>query len=216
MSQQARRRTVQGERTRSGILKVAVDVASEEGLEGLTIGRLAEALEMSKSGLYAHFGSKEELQLAAIETAHEIFTQTVILPALQSPEGLERVWGLCEYRLLSMQKRVFRGGCFFVATATEFDGRPGAVRARLEELWRGWMGRLQASIQVAQQQGQLVAEADPALLAFQLVALAAGANIVNELLGEPQTLEHARAAIRTTLLQWATPEGKRLLLHDHA
>src|SRR5438132_11852451 len=114
-----RGRAAQGERTRQAILAVAVNVASVEGLEGLTIGRLATELGMSKSGLFAHFGSKEELQLATIEAAREIFIEEAVRPSLEARRGLPRLWRLCETWLAYAQREVFRGGCFFTAASLE-------------------------------------------------------------------------------------------------
>src|SRR5215475_2731198 len=102
-----------GVRTRESILRVAVDLASVEGLEGLTIGRLADELKMSKSGLFAHFGSKEELQLATIDMARRIFADYVVTPALTQPAGMPRLWALCDNWLAHVEKKIFQGGCFF-------------------------------------------------------------------------------------------------------
>ncbi|HYG79697.1 MAG TPA: TetR/AcrR family transcriptional regulator, partial [Pyrinomonadaceae bacterium] len=124
----AKARRAHGERTRQAILEAAVHIASEEGLEGLTIGRLASELSMSKSGLFAHFGSKEELQLATVEAARAVFVREVVGPAFAAEKGLARLWKLCEVWLGYVEGEVFRGGCFFTAAAAEFDGRPGAVR----------------------------------------------------------------------------------------
>jgi len=121
----SRRRTAHGKQTHQTILRTAVDVASVEGLEGLSIGRLATELGMSKSGLFAHFGSKEELQLAAIDTAVEIYATEVVQPAMAVEPGLARLQALMEAWLSYGERKVFRGGCFFAAIAVEFDGRPG-------------------------------------------------------------------------------------------
>ena len=123
-----RGRAARGQRTREAILKTAVDVASAEGLEGLTIGRLAAELEMSKSGLFAHFGSKEELQLATIGAAREIFVDEVVRPAFENDPGLSRLWALLDSWLRYAEAGIFKGGCFFAAASAEFDGRPGPVR----------------------------------------------------------------------------------------
>src|SRR5260370_31124237 len=116
-----------GVRTREGILRAAVCVASVEGLGGLSIGRLADELKMSKSGLFAHFGSKEDLQLATVEMARQIVVEHVIRPALAQPEGMPRLWALCDGWLCHVEKRVFAGGCFFTAASFEFDSRSGPV-----------------------------------------------------------------------------------------
>ena len=126
-----------GERTRHAILDVAVEIASVDGLEGLSIGRLANQVKMSKSGLFAHFGSKEELQVETVEHAREIFIANVILPAFKAPKGSARLRSLCEKWLAYSQGKIFRGGCFFAAAATEFDSKPpGPVRTRIAEVWK--------------------------------------------------------------------------------
>src|SRR5215813_5267018 len=121
-------RSSKGIRTRESILRVAVDLASVEGLEGLTIGRLADELKMSKSGLFAHFGSKEELQLATIEMARQIFVEHIITPALTQPAGIQRLVNLCQAWMGHIELKIFKGGCFFTAASFEFDSRSGPVR----------------------------------------------------------------------------------------
>src|SRR6266567_1941642 len=110
-------RRPKGARTRESVLRVAVDLASVEGLEGLSIGRLAEELKMSKSGLFAHFGSKEDLQLSTIQMARVIFSEVVVQPALLAPEGAPRLLALCDHWLHYVEDRVFAGGCFFTAAS---------------------------------------------------------------------------------------------------
>jgi len=121
----------QGDRSRQAILEVAVHLASVEGLEGLTIRRLASETGMSKSGLFAHFGSKEDLQLATVEAARSIFIENVIRPTFEAEKGLPRLKRLCEIWFDYAQNHVFRGGCFFAAASAEFDSRPGRVRDRI-------------------------------------------------------------------------------------
>jgi AcrR family transcriptional regulator len=208
-SAQARR--AHGERTRQAILEAAVHIASEEGLEGLTIGRLASELSMSKSGLFAHFGSKEELQLATVEAARAVFVREVIGPAFAAEKGLARLWKLCDVWLGYVRGEVFRGGCFFTAAAAEFDGRPGAVRDRVAEIMREWLATLRRSVTEARAAGQLSPEADPAQLAFELNALEMGANWAFQLHGDRQAFARARDAMLERLRRHATPDGLRLL-----
>src|ERR1700752_442562 len=130
-----------GLRTRRAILRNAVNIASVEGLEGLTMGRLASVLRISKSGLFAHFGSKEDLQCAVVEEAREIFVERVVRPAYQF-QGLQRLRALCENWLAYGEHRVFPGGCFFSAASLEFDDRPGRVRDRIVELMKKWQASL--------------------------------------------------------------------------
>src|SRR5271155_3234812 len=124
------RRQPRGLRTRKAILLRAVHLAPLEGLEGLTVGRLADDLKMSKSGLFAHFGSKEDLQLATVETARQIFIDEITRPALAAPKGLPRLWTLLDRWLAHVEQELFAGGCFFTAASFEFDGRRGPVRDR--------------------------------------------------------------------------------------
>src|SRR6266496_3907018 len=121
-------RIERGAHTRHAILERAAAIASVEGLDRLSIGRLATELRASKSGVFAHFGSKEELQLATVQRAGEVFVAEVIAPALRAPGGLRRLWRLCDGWLDYSKRRVFPGGCFFVSVAAEFDARPGRVR----------------------------------------------------------------------------------------
>jgi AcrR family transcriptional regulator len=207
----ARARREHGDRTRQAILEVAVDVASAEGLEGLTIGRLASELSMSKSGLFAHFGSKEELQLATVEAARAVFIREVITPAFEAEKGLARLWLLCDIWLEYVRREVFRGGCFFAAAAAEFDGRPGPVRDRVAEIMKAWLTVLRRSVAEAQEAGQLSADADPAQLAFELNALEMGANWAFQLYGDRQAFARARAAMLERLRRHATTSGAPLL-----
>jgi AcrR family transcriptional regulator len=207
----ARARRAHGERTRQAILEAAVHIGSVDGLEGLTIGRLAAELSMSKSGLFAHFGSKEELQLATVEAARAVFVREVIGPAFAAEKGLARLWKLCEFWLGFVKGEVFRGGCFFTAAAAEFDGRPGAVRDRVAEIMREWLATLQRSVKEAQAAGQFGPEADPAQLAFELNALEMGANWAFQLHGDRQAFARAREAMLERLRRLATPDGLPLL-----
>src|SRR5499425_3915204 len=126
-------------KTRQEILRRSMDIASAEGLEGLSIGRLANELDMSKTGIFAHFGSKEQLQLATVETAKEIFLQEVVQPAFQNQRGISRLKAMLENWLGYVEKIVFRGGCFFAAASAEFDSRPGPVRDEIASLTKAWL-----------------------------------------------------------------------------
>jgi len=207
----AQARKAHGARTRQTILEAAVDIASEEGLEGLSIGRLASELSMSKSGLFAHFGSKEELQLATVETARAVFIREVITPAFAADRGLARLWKLCDVWLEYVRGEVFRGGCFFAAAAAEFDGRPGSVRDRVAEIMKEWLTTLRRSVAEAQEAGQLDAEADPAQLAFELHALEMGANWAFQLHDDREAFTRARTAMLERLRRHATADGLKLL-----
>ncbi|HXY17384.1 MAG TPA: TetR/AcrR family transcriptional regulator [Gaiellaceae bacterium] len=187
-----------GERSRRTILDAAAKLATVEGLEGLSIGRLAEHIGMSKSGLYAHFGSKEELQLAAIETASAIYQAEVVAPAEQVATPLEKLEVLCEQFLSHIERRVFPGGCFFASAAAEFDTHPGAVKERIADFQRGWTDLLVRLVREAQAAGQLRAE-DPDQLVFELNGYLLMANTAFLLYGSPQPIERARRAVAARL-----------------
>lgn len=210
-SQAKRPRASRGERTRQQILATAVQIASEEGLEDLTIGRLADELGMSKSGLFAHFGSKEDLQLATIETAREIFVNEVVRPVQDVERGLPRLLAMFESWIGYGERAVFRGGCFFAAVSAEFDGRPGPVRDRIVELQKAWLDAFVAEVREAQALSQLDARLNPEQIAFELHAYAMETNWANQLLGDRRTFDRAREAMRRCLEGAATPAGRKLL-----
>ena len=204
-------RKAQGEGTRKAILEAAVHTASAEGLEGLTIGRLAAELSMSKSGLFAHFGSKEDLQVATVEAARSIFIREVIRPSFQGQHGLFYLWHLCDTWLSYVESGVFRGGCFFAAVAAEFDSRPGPVRDRIAEIMKEWLATLRRAVADAQTAGELKSEVDPTQMAFEFNALELGANWAFQLYGDKQAFERARGAIIEILHRQATTSGSSLL-----
>jgi AcrR family transcriptional regulator len=188
-----------GERTRHAILDAAAGLATQEGLSSLSIGRLAEATEMSKSGLFAHFGSKEELQMATVRHAASLFVDEVIAPAREAPKGLPRVWALCERMVDYSERQVFPGGCFFAATSFEFNNKPGAVRDLIAENIRSWISYLEHAIEQAQAAGELDNSLSAAELAFELDAFAQQANGKFQLFGDRAVFEDARRATRDRL-----------------
>lgn len=206
----APRRQARGLRTREAILARAVNIASAQGLEGLTVGSLAEQLRMSKSGLFAHFGSKEELQLATIETAREIFVKKVTRPAIAAPKGMPRLWGLLEQWLVLVEKRVFPGGCFFSAASFEFDSRRGVVRDRIAAIMHEWIAVITRAVYEAQKAGHLDPKVDPTRLAFEIHAIAMGAHWASQLLEDRQAYSRARATLLEKLRSLATPQSPRL------
>jgi AcrR family transcriptional regulator len=199
VSATAKRTRSDGEQTRAAILEAATRLATLEGLDGLSIGRLAEEIGMSKSGLYAHFGSKEELQLAAIEAAVEIFEHEVIGPAREAESALGRLESLCELFLAYLEKPVFPGGCFFASAAAELDTHPGPVRERLVQVLGSWLGLIERRVRQAQEAGEIDASEDAALLAFELDAYMKMGNSVALLHGGPTGLDQARRAIRARI-----------------
>jgi AcrR family transcriptional regulator len=192
-------RRARGDSTRRAILGRAMQLASAEGLEDLSIARLASALDMSKSGLFAHFGSKEELQLATVEHAARMFVAEVIAPAREAPRGLARVWALCDHMIDYMEQQIFPGGCFFACTSFEFNNRPGPVRDRIQGMIRSWLSYLEHAVEQAQELGEL----DPTLtardIAFELDSFAQAANAQFQLFRDRKVFDEARRAIRGRL-----------------
>ena len=177
---------------RDAILERAVEVASEEGLEGLTIGRLSSELGLSKSGLFGHFGSKEELQLAAVDAAGAIFFREVVEPVLAEPEGAPRLRAFCDRWVGYLERKVFSGGCFFAAASAEFDGRPGPVRDKLRDAQQALQRELA-------KQAKLAGAEDPDQLVFEVHSLVLGANARYQLSGERDAFARARQAIERLL-----------------
>jgi AcrR family transcriptional regulator len=191
-----------GNATRESILQAAADLASVEGLEGLSIGRLATELGMSKSGLFAHFGSKEELQLATIDAARRRFVDHVIRPSRGLPRGRARLEALLRDWLEYFRSEVFRGGCFFNAVKAEFDSRPdGPVRAAITEDVRQFLAFLAHEIRKAQEAGDLDSAVDPEQLAFELDAFGGAANHHYQFMRDKAVFDRAAAAMRTRLDQ---------------
>ena len=187
-------RRPRGLKTRSAILRKAVNIASLEGLEGLTIGKLAGTLRISKSGLFAHFGSKEDLQCAVVDEARDIFVEKVVRPAAQL-RGLRHLRALCENWLAYGEQKTFPGGCFFSAASLEFDDRPGPVRDRILGLMKKWLGNLEHAARDAQDAGEIRKDVDVRQLAFEIQALAMGGNWSSRLFRDQSAFSSAKAAI---------------------
>ena len=202
----ARRRRSDGERSRNAILREAAELSTVVGIDGLSIGRLADAVGMSKSGLFAHFGSKEELQVATVEAASALFTEQVIEPALAAPTGLERLRQLAD-NFLRYVEGVYPGGCFFASVAAEMDTRPGPVRDLAVQLTDEWLGQLELAVRDAQAEGALEGAEDPEQLAFELDAYMLMANALFVLRGDPKQLDRARRALERRLEAAATVSG---------
>jgi len=209
LDQRPRKRRSDGERSRSAILREAAQLATVEGLDGLSISRLAEAVGMSKSGLFSHFGSKEELQLATIETAGAIFDEQVVEPALLAATGLERLQELVENFLRHVEDGVFVGGCFFASVAAEMDTHPGPVRDHALRLADDWLAQLASAVRDGQAEGAIDRSEDAAQVAFELNAylLLANAQFVASQQSGP--LERARRAVERRLMNASTAPGGR-------
>jgi AcrR family transcriptional regulator len=190
-----RRQRADGRRSRDAILDNAARLATVDGLEGLSIGSLAEHTGMSKSGLYAHFTSKEDLQLATIQRAQEIFEAEVLTPARAKADGLHRLWALSDEFLSHLERHVFPGGCFFAAVGAEFDTHPGPVKERIVAFTDEWVGELVAAADAAQQAGELPADPDPQQLIYEVDALLLMAHAAYIMYGDPALLERARVGL---------------------
>jgi AcrR family transcriptional regulator len=176
-----------GAQTRAAILDRAVDLASAEGLEGLTIGRLAAELRMSKSGLFAHFGSKQELQLETVAAAAERFRAAVIEPSLSAPDGAPRLRAMGSHYLEHLD--IYAGGCFWGATSAEYDDRPGPVRDAIAAMLDAWMAELV-------RQARIAGIDQPERYAFELYAVIMGANSRYRISGDAKVFEYARGALK--------------------
>jgi AcrR family transcriptional regulator len=201
-----RRSVADAARTRSAILERSVRLASVEGLEGLTIGRLATDLEMSKGGVLGHFGTKEELQLAALEAASEIYRREIWEPAQDAAPGRARLLAICDAWLSYLARDVFPGGCFVAAASCEFDDRPGRVHDAVVAMHRRWMGVLAREVRIAVKNGELPRATDPEDIAFGLNATAMGVNQARRLLGDATAPERGWRAMRALL---GAPRARR-------
>jgi AcrR family transcriptional regulator len=204
-------RRLRGDRTRRAILAKAVDIASAEGLEGISIGRLATELGVSKSGLFAHFGSKQELQLETIDAAAEIFEERVWLPVADDDPGLPRLLALMDSWLEYFRVGVFSGGCFFSNAHHEFDSRPGPIHDQIANQKQRWMEAIVNHVRQAQKLGQIRTDVEPEQLAFELDAAGVLANSLWQLNHDQRAFARARTAIRTRLESAATAAGRRAL-----
>jgi AcrR family transcriptional regulator len=200
-----------GEKTRQEILRTSIDIASADGLEGLTIGRLASELKMSKSGLFAHFGSKEDLQIATLEAASRVFVAEVVWPAEHVEHGLPRLLALIDAWISSVDNTCNRGGCFFYAVSAEMDDRPGKVRDLISKLTREWIEALTKEMKLAIRLGELEKSCDAELVVFQLHGFVQEGNWFRRLHKNSRAFQMTRESVYRTLENHATPAGKVIL-----
>ena len=185
--------------TRSEVTQAAVERASVEGLEGLTIGRLADEARMHKSSVFSLFGSKQELQLAALEKAVEQFTDEVWGPVAGERPGLPRLLALCDSWLAYHERGVMPGGCFLTTATVEYDARPGAMRDAVARTMKRWLGVLEREVATAVEAGEVPSDTEPRDVAFQLNALAAAASYGFQLSRDPEVFAVARRSMRRAL-----------------
>jgi AcrR family transcriptional regulator len=187
-------RRARGLRSRAAILERAVQMASREGLEGLTIGALAGELDVHKSSVFAVFGSKLDLQLATLEAARTILIEQVMAPSLSSEAGIPRLRAIGDAWFSYLASDVFAGGCFLSAASAEMDGRPGPVRDGVREVMGEWMMVLQANVEAGKVAGDLSKATNSSAMAFRLNALGMAANWQRQLLEDVSGIEYARGA----------------------
>lgn len=202
-------RRSKGQTSRETILLTATRLATIKGLSGLSLGDLAAEVGMSKSGLYAHFKDKEELELAMIETAAVIFDHEVLQPAARAPGGTKRLRVAADSYLLHLERRVFPGGCFFAAVAAELDTRPGPVRDRVFEVIGQWLALLKQCILEAQEFGEIDSQAEVDQAAFEIEAMLLSANFFFVMSNDLIHLSQARKGIENVLARLAVNKGAK-------
>ena len=198
-----------GQLSRATILLTAAKLVTVKGLEGLSIGELAAEVGMSKSGLYAHFKSKEELDLATIETATHIFEREVLQPAMAAPAGLRRVRALADSFLLHLERKVFPGGCFFAAVLAELDTRPGLARDRVSKVLDAWLTLLTQCFADAQANGEIRPQSDIAQAAFETEGMLLTANFLFVMRDDITPLNQARQGLENVLARLAANPTSR-------
>jgi AcrR family transcriptional regulator len=200
-----------GRQTRAAILDAALGLASHMGLEGLSIGALAEVTQMSKSGVFAHFGSREELQISVIREYHARFDEEVFRPAVREARGMPRLVALFErwVRRVSLE---LDSGCIYISGAVEFDDRPGPVRDALAAMVQAWHSALGRAIRLAIDEGHLRADTDPAQMLFEMHGLILALHHDARFLRIPGALERARAGFTRVATHFATPAGRALVV----
>lgn len=191
-----------GEETRQTILAKAFEIAKTVGLSGMSIGRLAEQTGLSKSGLFAHFGSKEALEVAVVEEAVRQFVQAVMAPALRQPRGEPRVRALFEHWIRWGQRP---GGCFFVGAVAEFDDRSGPTRDALVQACKDWLDTLATAARITVTEGHFRADLDPDQFAFEVYSIMLGFHTYQKFLREPVSLDRARTALDRLLASARVP-----------
>jgi AcrR family transcriptional regulator len=203
-------RALKGRQTRAAILDAALVLAAREGLEGLSMGALAELMQMSKSGVFAHFGSREELQLSVIREYHARFAAEVFTPAMACARGMPRLHKLFERWVLRVSDEI-DSGCLYISGAVEFDDRPGPVRDALAAMVQAWQQALHRAIGLAIQEGHLHAGTDARQVLFEVHGLVLALHHDARFLRHAGVLERARAAFERVVRDSATPAGLALL-----
>jgi len=200
-----------GQQTRAAILEAALGLASQIGLEGLSIGALAEVMRMSKSGVFAHFGSREELQISVIREYHAKFEEEVFFPALREARGLPRLHALFE-RWIKRVSIELDAGCIYISGAVEFDDRPGSVRDALVTMVRAWHEALERAIRIAVDEGHLRAGTDAQQMLFEIHGHILAVHHDARFLRVPGALDRARTGFERLVAFYATTSGQSQLV----
>ncbi|WP_280156439.1 TetR/AcrR family transcriptional regulator [Piscinibacter sp. XHJ-5] len=201
---------MKGQQTRAAILEAALGLAANMGLEGLSIGALAEVTQMSKSGVFAHFGSREELQISVVREYHTKFEEEVFFPAMREARGLPRLKGLFE-RWVRRVSAELDSGCIYISGAVEFDDRPGPVRDALVSMVQAWQSALERAVRIAVEEGHLRADMDPLQLVFELHGLILALHHDARFLRNPGAMERVRTAFERLVGHYGTPAGHQIL-----
>jgi len=187
-----------GQQTKAAIVDAALGLAAQVGLEGLSIGAIAELMQMSKSGVFAHFGSREELQMSVVKEYHRRFEQEVFVPALREPRGLPRLRALFQHWMRQTATEI-EAGCIYISGAVEFDDRPGPVRDTLVETVNTWQAAMHRAVQQAVDEGHLRADTDASQLAFEIHGLILALHYEARFLRNPQGLARAERGFQNLL-----------------
>lgn len=199
-----------GEQTRAAILDAAMQLASREGLEGLTIGVLAEQMGMSKSGVFAHFGSREDLQIEVVRLYHHQFEQEIFYPSLREPRGLPRLEGLFDRWVARVSKEI-ASGCIYISGAVEYDDRPGLIRDQLVEMVLTWQTALQRAVKQAIEEGHLRADTDPQQMVFEMYGLVLALHHDARFIKRPGSVERAQSGFTHLLSSRSYDAGNKLV-----
>ena len=195
-----------GELTRAAILDVALDLSSRDGLEGLTIGLLADKMNMSKSGVFAHFGSREDLQLEVLKLYHHHFEQEVFYPSMKEPRGLPRLQSMFA-RWVKRVSVEIASGCIYISGAVEYDDRPGAIREELVGMVRAWQDALLRCVQQATEMGHLHADTDPQQMVYEMYGLILALHHDARFIKRPGSVERAQAGFERLLESYRAPQS---------
>jgi AcrR family transcriptional regulator len=201
-------RTSKGEQTRAAILDVALALAAHEGLEGLTIGLIAERMRMSKSGVFAHFGAREELQIATLREYHRRFEEIVFTPSLSRPRGLPRLEAMIDNWVEHVRVSEIPNGCIYVSGAVEYDDRPGPVRDALVDMVTDWQNALRRAIVQAVDEGHLRADTDNEQIVYEIYGIILGLHHDARLLRAQNVVARARTALARLIDAYRTPVAK--------